>query len=204
MTPFTRHTGRAVPLDRANVDTDQIIPKEFCVRVERSGFGRFLFAHWRREPGFVLDLPQHRGASILVAGDNFGCGSSREHAVWTIQDAGFRAVIAPSFGDIFRNNCHKTGVLPVVLPAAEALMRTVAGVPATEVTVDLERQVVEVPDGRWHFEIDAFVKDCLLNGWDDIGLTLRDERAIADYEARVPTALGAPVEARESGQGDPR
>jgi 3-isopropylmalate/(R)-2-methylmalate dehydratase small subunit len=182
--PFTRHSGTAVPLDRANVDTDQIIPKEHCVRVERSGFGPYLFAHWRRESGFVMDLPRYRGASILVAGANFGCGSSREHAVWAIEDAGFRVVIAPSFGDIFATNCHKVGVLPVVLDASEVrhLSRRVSAEPGTCITVDLENRVVEADRERWEFAIDPFVAECLRNGWDDIAMTLRHEADITAFE----------------------
>jgi 3-isopropylmalate/(R)-2-methylmalate dehydratase small subunit len=196
MRPFTRHEGRLVPLDRANVDTDQIIPKQFCKRVERTGFGPCLFYDWRRaDPDFVLDRPRYRGASILVAGDNFGCGSSREHAVWAIEDAGYRVVVAPSFGDIFRNNCHKIGVLPVVLDEAgvRRLMDVAAGDPAAVVTVDLPSQSIAGPGFQYAFDIPPFVKECLLNGWDDIGLTMRHQSHIARYEARLPAWI-VPVE----------
>ena len=200
MKPFTRHRGRAVPLDRANVDTDQIIPKEHCVRVERSGFGPYLFAHWRSEPGFVLDQPRHRGASILVAGDNFGCGSSREHAVWAIEDAGFRVVIAPSFGDIFATNCYKVGVLPIVLDTAEVrrLMRMVSAVPGTYVTVDLVTRVVEADSVGWEFAIDPFVAECLRNGWDDIAMTLRHEADITAFERGAGSVVAYRVGLRDA------
>jgi 3-isopropylmalate/(R)-2-methylmalate dehydratase small subunit len=175
------------PLDRANVDTDQIIPKQFLKRIERSGFGPFLFHDWRRDdPDFVLDRPEHRGASVLVAGPNFGCGSSREHAPWSIQDAGFRAVIAPSFADIFRNNCLKVGLLPVQLPEASVrrLMDLATEDPSTIVTVDLEAGTVTAAGFAERFEVDPFARACLLNGWDDVALTRRHEAAIAAYEAR--------------------
>ncbi len=188
MRPFLRHTGRMAPLDRADVDTDQIIPKQFLKRVERSGFGPFLFHDWRRsDPDFPLDRPQHRGASILVAGANFGCGSSREHAPWALEDAGFRVVIAPSFADIFRTNCGKIGLLALALPEAQVrqLMSIAEEAPETELTVDLESQAVTAPGGSFEarFDIDPFTKECLLNGWDDVGLTLRHEVAIAAYES---------------------
>ena len=176
-----------VPLDRANVDTDQIIPKQFLKRIERSGFGPFLFYDWRRnEPDFVLDRPEYRGASVLLAGANFGCGSSREHAPWSLQDAGFRVVIAPSFADIFRNNCHKIGLLPVQLP--EESVRRMMGLAQedaqTEVVVDLEAQTVDAAGFSEPFQADPFARECLLNGWDDIGLTLRHEDAIGAFERR--------------------
>ena len=185
MRPFTRHTGRMAPLDRANVDTDQIAPKQFCKRIERSGYGPFAFYNWRREePDFVLDRPEHLGASVLVAGDNFGCGSSREHAVWALEDAGYRVVIAPSFGDIFRTNCHKTGLLPIALPEADVARLTAlaAAAPAAVAEVDLEAQTVTAGGHRFRFDIEPFVKECLLHGWDDIGLTLRYEAEIARFE----------------------
>ena len=186
MQPFRVHTGRAAPLDRANVDTDQIIPKQFLKRIERTGFGEFLFYDWRREAGFVLNQPQYAGASILVAGKNFGCGSSREHAVWALEDFGFRAVIAPSFADIFSNNCGKNGVLAVVLSeteVAEILRR--AQKPGYSMTIDLEqRQVSDAQGFSASFEIDEFTRHCLLHGLDDIGLTLQYEKEIAAYEAR--------------------
>ena len=198
MRPFIRHEGRMVPLDRANVDTDQITPKQFCKRIERSGYGACLFYNWRREdPDFVLDRPEHRGASILVAGDNFGCGSSREHAVWSIDDAGYQVVVAPSFGDIFRNNCHKVGVLPVVLPGGDVrrLMDMAAGDPTLTMMVDLVAQSVRGGGFEGRFDIDPFVRECLLQGWGDIGLTLRHAANIDAFEARMPSWV-VPVEAR--------
>ncbi|MCL6516091.1 3-isopropylmalate dehydratase small subunit [Alicyclobacillus sp.] len=191
MEPFVTLTGVAAPLDRVNVDTDQIIPKQFLKRVERTGFGQFLFYDWRflpdgkENPEFVLNDPRYRGASILVAGPNFGCGSSREHAAWSLLDYGFRVIIAPSFADIFYNNCFKNGILLVTLPddAVRSLMDAAAR--GVAVTVDLERQVVETAEGAsWGFEIDPFRRRCLLEGLDDIGLTLQHEDAIAAYEAK--------------------
>jgi 3-isopropylmalate/(R)-2-methylmalate dehydratase small subunit len=181
MKPFTKHTGIVAPLDRANVDTDQIIPKQFLKRIERTGFGEFLFYDWRYlpdgqlNPSFVLNQPRYRGASILVAGKNFGCGSSREHAPWALGEFGFRVIIAPSFADIFANNCFKNGMLPIALPAeqVEELMR------CDELTVDLEKQTI---DDRIAFKIGDFQRYCLLEGLDDIGLTLRHEDAIREYE----------------------
>jgi 3-isopropylmalate/(R)-2-methylmalate dehydratase small subunit len=187
MEPFRRHSGRMAPLDRANVDTDQIIPKQFLKRIERSGFGPFLFYDWRRtDADFVLNRPEYQGASVLVAGPNFGCGSSREHAPWSLQDAGFKVVIAPSFGDIFYNNSLKIGLLPVRLPEASVrrLLDLAGEDPTAVVTVDLEAQTVTAGDFNQSFEIDAFARDCLLNGWDDVALTLRHEDAIAAYEGR--------------------
>ena len=179
------HRGCMAPLDRDNVDTDQIIPKQFLRRVERSGFGPFLFYDWRREdPDFVLDRPQYRGASVLVAGVNFGCGSSREHAPWAIEDAGFRVVIAPSFADIFRSNCGKVGILALALPEGRVrqLMEVASEAPDTELTVDLEKQLVSAPGFECGFEVDPFTRECLLNGWDEVALTLRHQDAIAAYE----------------------
>jgi 3-isopropylmalate/(R)-2-methylmalate dehydratase small subunit len=195
MEPFRRHTGTVAPLDRPNVDTDQIIPKQFLKRIERTGFGQFLFWDWRYDASgrpdasFVLNEPRYSGATILVAGRNFGCGSSREHAPWALLDYGFRAIIAPSFADIFMNNCMKNGIVPVVLSeaaTAELLRRAQeSGEPAYAVTVDLERRVVEDARGfSSSFEIDDFRRHCLLEGLDDIGLTLRNEPQIAAYEAR--------------------
>ncbi|WP_405141134.1 3-isopropylmalate dehydratase small subunit [Sphaerisporangium sp. NBC_01403] len=184
MDAFTTHTGRAVPLRRSNVDTDQIIPAVWLKQVSRTGFEKGLFAAWREDPGFVLNNPVYEGASILVSGPDFGTGSSREHAVWALQQYGFRAVIAARFGDIFRNNSTKMGLLPIVLPAetVEALQAAIEADPATEVTVDLvERQV------RWGgesagFEIDDYTRWRLLEGLDDIGLTLRHADDVAAYE----------------------
>ena len=202
MEKFTRLDGLVAPLDRANVDTDAIIPKQYLKSVKRSGFGPNLFDDWRYltpgEPGqdhthrplnpdFVLNQPRYAGAQILLARENFGCGSSREHAVWALEDAGFRVVMAPSFADIFFNNCFKNGVLPVVLDAA-TLDRLFAGVEHSEgyrLQVDLEAQTITTPSGEpIVFEVDGFRKYCLLNGLDDIGLTLQHADAIKAYEAR--------------------
>jgi len=182
-------TGTAVPLDRADVDTDQIVSADSLKRIERTGFGPFLFAEWRKDPNFVLNDPRYAGASVLLAGPNFGCGSSREHAPWALEDAGFRAIIAPSFADIFRNNCHKIGLLPVELPSesVRALMDAVEGDPATPITVDLERGTVSAPGVEETFEIDESTRWRLMEGLDEIGLTLRHADAITDYEAaRLP------------------
>jgi 3-isopropylmalate/(R)-2-methylmalate dehydratase small subunit len=197
MNPFTVHTGRVAPLERVNVDTDQIIPKQFLKRIEKTGFGQFLFYDWRfgadgkENPGFVLDDPRFAGATILVAGKNFGCGSSREHAVWALADFGFRAVISSSFADIFANNSTKNGFLPVCLRDEEVaeLMRRANGIENYQVTIDLERCEVRDDKGfQAKFSIDDFVRHCLLNGLDDIGLTLQHEAEIAAYENRHPVA----------------
>jgi 3-isopropylmalate/(R)-2-methylmalate dehydratase small subunit len=191
MNQFTRHEGLTVPLFQSNIDTDQIIPKQFLTRIERSGYGAFLFNDWRFEPDgtpkadFVLNDPKYSGASILVAGPNFGCGSSREHAAWSLMDFGFRAVIAPAFGDIFYNNSFKNGLLPVRLD--EGIVVTIVersqNIDGYEVTIDLEDQTVADSQGlSERFEIDAFRKHCLLNGLDDIGLTLQNEESITRYE----------------------
>ncbi len=201
MQPFTVHTGKVLPLDRANVDTDAIIPKQYLKSIRRTGFGPFLFDDWRYltpgdlsidpatrkpNPEFVLNLAQHRGASILLARENFGCGSSREHAVWALMDQGFRCVIAPSFADIFFSNCFKNGMLPVVLAAAEVdvLFKAIAGNPAAVVSVDLVQQKVQWRGGEAAFEVDAHRKHMLLNGLDEIGLTLRHADDIRAYETR--------------------
>jgi 3-isopropylmalate/(R)-2-methylmalate dehydratase small subunit len=191
MQPFTTHTGTVLPIDRSDVDTDQIIPAEFLKRIERTGFGPFLFAEWRKDPAFVLNRPDHAGASILVAGPNFGTGSSREHAVWALEDAGFRVVIAPSLADIFRTNCTKVGLLPVTLPsgAVRRLMDAVSGDPTTQVTVDLEAKAVNAPGFDAAFDIDDFTQWRLLEGLDDHGLTLNPEAAIAAFEATRPSFL---------------
>lgn len=188
MRPFTVHTGRAMPLDRADVDTDQIIPAEYLKRVERSGFGPFLFDSWRSDPGFVMNQSAYAGSTILVTGPNFGGGSSREHAVWALEDHGFRAIVAPSFADIFRNNCTKVGLLPVELPAAtiRSIMDTVLRDPSIEITVDLQRKTVTGPGIQAAFEMDDFTRWRLLEGLDDIGLTLRHEDAIEAYERSRP------------------
>lgn len=195
MKPFRTHRGLVAPLDRINVDTDQIIPKQFLKRIERTGFGQFLFYDWRfaadgkKSAGFVLDEPRYAGASILVAGKNFGCGSSREHAVWALADFGFRAVISSSFADIFANNSTKNGFLTVRLSEEEVaeLMRRAREVEDYQLTIDLEQREVRDDQGfRAKFPIDDFVRHCLLNGLDDIGLTLQHEAEIGTYEARHP------------------
>ena len=203
MEKFTTLNGLVAPLDRANVDTDQVIPKQFLKSIHRTGFGPNLFDSWRYmnigEPGmdnakrplnpdFVLNQPRYKGASILLARENFGCGSSREHAPWALLDYGFRCVIAPSYGDIFFNNCFKNGLLPVVLKDAEVdrIFHDVAAFPGFRLTVDLAQQVVAYPDASrdFRFEIDPFRKHCLLNGLDEIGLTLRHADKIRAFEAR--------------------
>jgi 3-isopropylmalate/(R)-2-methylmalate dehydratase small subunit len=197
MKPFTVHRGRVAPLDRLNVDTDQIIPKQFLKRIERTGFGQFLFYDWRfgadgkKNADFVLDEPRYQGASILVAGKNFGCGSSREHAVWALADFGFRAVISSSFADIFANNGTKNGFLAVRLSEEQVaqLMQRAKDVDDYEVTVDLEQSEVRDDQGfRAKFTMDEFIRHCLLNGLDDIGLTLQHEAEIAAYETRHPAS----------------
>jgi len=191
--PFTTHTGRAVPLRRSNVDTDQIIPASYLKRVSRAGFGEGLFAAWREDPSFVLNQPQYDGATILVAGHDFGTGSSREHAVWALTDYGFRAVIAPRFGDIFRSNSTKAGLLPVALPEATviALQDAVEADPATEVVVDLDNRVVlaEAAGIKAPFEIDDYTRWRLMEGFDDIGLTLRHVDDITTFEHSRPSWL---------------
>ncbi len=203
MESFQKHTGKAAPLDRDNVDTDAIIPKQYLKSIKRTGFGPNLFDDWRYldaggldvdnttrrpNPDFVLNQPRYQGASILLARENFGCGSSREHAVWALMDDGFRVVIAPSFADIFYNNSFKNGLLPVTLPVAvvDQLFREEAGAgEGYELTVDLEAQIVTTPGGEpFAFEIDAFRRRCLLEGLDDIALTLKQADAIRAYEAK--------------------
>jgi 3-isopropylmalate/(R)-2-methylmalate dehydratase small subunit len=206
MEKFTTHTGIVAPMDRANVDTDAIIPKQFLKSIRRTGFGPHLFDAWRYkdegQPGmdvrgrplkeeFVLNQPRYKDASILIARKNFGCGSSREHAPWALAEYGFRAVIAPSFGDIFFNNSFKTGFLPIVLPESrvDGLFHDVAAFPGFRLTIDLEKQQISYVDGSKaiDFEVDAFRKYCLLNGLDDIGLTLRNADKIRAYEAKRKT-----------------
>ena len=193
MDPVTEVTGRAVPLDRADVDTDQIIPAAWLKRIERTGFGEGLFSAWRADPGFVLNRAEYGGARVLVAGPNFGSGSSREHAAWALQDYGFAAVISPRFADIFRGNSLKIGLLPVELPAetVERLMAAVAADPAVEITVDLETRTVSAPAAgvEASFELDDFTRFRLMNGLDDIGLTLQHEDGITAFEARRPGYL---------------
>ncbi len=192
MQPFRVHTGLVAPLYRPNIDTDQIVPKQFLKRIERTGFGQFLFYDWRYlpdgrpDPSFVLNMPRYRGASVLVAGRNFGCGSSREHAPWALADYGFRAVIAPSFADIFANNAIKNGLLPVVLDEEIVqLIATRAEQSAYTLTIDLEQGEVRDPNASLaRFQIDPFARHCLLNGLDEIALTLQHETLIAAYEER--------------------
>ena len=186
MEPVRQVSGRMAPLDRADVDTDQIIPKQFLKRIERTGYGPFLFYDWRAEGDFVLDRPEYQGASVLLAGANFGCGSSREHAPWALRDAGFKAIIAPSFADIFRGNCFKTGLLPVTLPDGQVrhLIDLVSEEPTAAITVDLEAQEVRGDGFAYRFEIDQFARDCLLNGLDEIALVERHASDIDRYESR--------------------
>ena len=188
MNAFTVVTGRAVPLRRSNVDTDQIIPAEFLKRITRTGFEDALFAAWRKDPDFVLNDPRHAGASILVAGADFGIGSSREHAVWALHDYGFRAVLAPRFGDIFRGNSLKNGLLTVLLEQAviEQLWALIETRPAAEITVDLVRREVRFEDRTHRFELAEDVRQRLLDGADDITLTLRHAEQIAEYEQSIP------------------
>lgn len=202
MEKFVKHEGLVAPLDRANVDTDQIIPKQFLKSIKRTGFGPNLFDEWRyldegypgqdndarpKNPDFVLNQPVYQGATVLLARRNFGCGSSREHAPWALMDFGFRAVIAPSFADIFYNNCFKNGLLPIVLSEEqmEELFQAEAANPGMRLTVDLEAQQVRTPEGKaYDFDIDEFRKHCLLNGLDEIGLTLQEADTIRAYEER--------------------
>jgi len=199
MEPFRVVTGSIAPLDRADVDTDQIIPKQYLKRIERTGFGAFLFDDWRGQEGFLLEEPPYRHAPILVTGRNFGCGSSREHAPWALQDFGYRAIVAPSFADIFRSNCTKNGLLPVELPEPEvrALIEAALASPGAAATVDLERCVVVAPDGHEAtFDVDPVVRERLLGGLDDVAITLGFEADIARYEREreregpVTTAIG--------------
>ncbi len=184
-------SGRAVPLDRSDVDTDQIIPSDWLKRVERTGFGAGLFSEWRDDREFVLNREEHAGARILVAGPNFGTGSSREHAVWALMDYGFAAVVSPGFADIFRNNCTKAGLVPVQVEAAvgRALLDAVIADPSLEITIDVERGTLDAPAAgiETTFPMDEFTRARLVNGWDDIGLTLRHEAEIASYESRRPS-----------------
>jgi 3-isopropylmalate/(R)-2-methylmalate dehydratase small subunit len=193
MEPIRVVTGTAVPLDRSDVDTDQIIPSDWLKKVERTGFGAGLFSEWRDDRSFVLNQPQYAGATILVAGPNFGTGSSREHAVWALTDYGFRAVVSARFADIFRNNCTKAGLLPVQVDAdvAAALLRAVAADPSLELTIDVERSTVAAPAAgiEARFALDDFTRWRMLEGLDDIGLTLRHADDIAGYEAARPRWL---------------
>ena len=193
MEAFKVHTGTALPFDYINVDTDQIIPKQFLKRIERSGFGEFLFFDWRYNDDesintdFILNRDRYSDVSILVAGANFGCGSSREHAPWALLDYGFKVVIAPSFADIFKNNCYKNGILPVVLDVevVEVLMHEIEAIESYQLNVNLENQQVETPNGQtYDFDIGDFEKYCMLNGLDEIGWTLQFESLISQYEAK--------------------
>jgi 3-isopropylmalate/(R)-2-methylmalate dehydratase small subunit len=206
MQPFIKHTGLVAPMDRVNVDTDQMVPKQFLKALTRDGFGRTLFYDWRYLPGekpnpeFILNHPRYKGASVLLARANFGCGSSREHAPWAILDYGFHAIIAPSYADIFYNNCFKNGILPVTLPDAQVndLFKRTENTPGYELTVDLQTNLVTDATGlKLPFEVDPFRRECLLNGWDDIGLTLRNESLIDDFEKAHPQRAVAyePVDA---------
>jgi 3-isopropylmalate/(R)-2-methylmalate dehydratase small subunit len=200
MEPFVRQTGVLAVMDRVDVDTDQIIPKQFLKRIERTGYEDALFFDWRfrpdgsPNPDFELNRPEYQGANALVSGRNFGCGSSREHAPWALHDYGILAVIAPSFGDIFRNNCYQNGMLPVQLSESQVreLMDHAKARPGCQVTIDLENQTVTLDDG-WsaHFDVDPFRRDCLLKGLDDVGLTLQHESDIAAFESRRPAWLPA-------------
>lgn len=193
MTPFTTHTGRVATLDRVNVDTDQIIPKQYLKTIHRTGLKEGLFADWRRlpdgspDPDFFMNQPRYADATILLTRENFGCGSSREHAPWALLDYGIRSILAPSFADIFYNNCLQNGLLPVVLPAqdVQALFDDVGANPQGHLTIDLPSQTVSTPqESTFSFSIDAFRKDCLLQGLDSIGLTLQREKDIEHYVAR--------------------
>ena len=200
MDPVRRIQGKAMPLNRADVDTDQIIPAKYLKLVQRSGFGRFLFDSWRKDESFVLNDPVYANAQVLIAGRNFGCGSSREHAPWALQDYGFKAIIAPSFADIFRNNCGKIGLLLITLRPDEVdiLMQAAEQKPESVVKIDLEAQTVQLEGEEWsmHFDIDPFLKHCLLNGLDDISLTLQSDADIAAFEQKRPEFLPRTVASR--------
>jgi 3-isopropylmalate/(R)-2-methylmalate dehydratase small subunit len=191
MEPVKKIEGKALPLGWDDVDTDQIVPSDALKRIERTGFGQFLFSQWREDPEFVLNKPEHEGAVVLIAGQNFGSGSSREHAPWAIQDYGFGAVIAPSFADIFKNNCAKIGLLAVELPeeAVQKLLDTVREDPEARISVDLEGRVVKGPGIEEPFAFDNFARYRLLNGLDDIGLTLTHEDELEAFEASRPPYL---------------
>jgi 3-isopropylmalate/(R)-2-methylmalate dehydratase small subunit len=191
MDPVKRVSGKALPLDYSDVDTDQIVPSDALKRIKRTGFGQFLFSEWREDPDFVLNRPEHEGAVVLLAGENFGCGSSREHAPWSIQDYGFGAIIAPSFADIFRNNCAKIGLLAVQLPeeTVKTLLNAVRSDPEAVITVDLEERTVTGPAVEMAFEMDDFTRHRLLNGLDDIGLTLTHDADLKAFESSRPPYL---------------
>jgi 3-isopropylmalate/(R)-2-methylmalate dehydratase small subunit len=187
--PFTVVSGTGAPLRRSDVDTDQIIPSDWLKRVERTGFGAGLFSEWREDPAFVLNQPEYAGATVLVAGPNFGTGSSREHAVWALEDFGFRVIVSARFADIFRNNCTKVGLLPVQLPGetVQELQSAIEADPALVVTVDLESRTLRAGDISASFEVDDYTRWRLMEGLDDIGLTLRNEPDITAYEAGRPS-----------------
>ena len=187
MKPFRSVTSRAAVLDRPDVDTDQIVPKQFLKRIERSGFGEFLFYDWRKDPGFELNRPEAEGARILLAGPNFGCGSSREHAGWALRDYGFEVVVAPSFGDIFFSNATQIGLVAVRLPEVKEVMA--AATAGSEVGVDLETQQITAGGSTWEFSMDPFVRTCLLEGLDAIALTLQHEPEITAFEERTPARI---------------
>jgi 3-isopropylmalate/(R)-2-methylmalate dehydratase small subunit len=198
MQPFVRFTGLVAPLDRPNVDTDQIIPKEYLKRIERTGFGEFAFNDWRYLPDgslnqdFELNQPEYKGASVLVAGRNFGCGSSREHAPWALQEFGFRVLIAPSFADIFRNNCAQNGILTIILPEeqVQTLIENAQGNPGYSLTVDLEKCTIDDSRGfQTSFDVDSFVRERLLKGLDEIGMTLQRDPSITAFEQKRPAWL---------------
>ncbi len=190
MNALRQVTGRAAVLDRADIDTDQIIPKQFLKRIERSGYGEFLFFDWMKDPGFELRRPEYEGASILIAGRNFGCGSSREHAAWALEDAGFRFVLAPSFGDIFHANAIKSGLAPVELPAGDLAQIAAAVADDNELTVDLEALEITHPGGlRVPFPFDSFAQHMLVNGLDDVALTLQRDEQIGVYEQAHPPRI---------------
>jgi len=199
MEKFKTVKGNALPLNRADVDTDQIIPAQYLKRIERTGFGQFAFETWKKDPEFVANRPEYKGASILVAGPNFGCGSSREHAPWALEDMGIKAIIAPSFADIFRNNCAKIGLLTITLPQKDIdhLLARAEELPQSELVVDLATQTVSTADGSFtrEFEVDPFVKHCLIEGLDAIGLTLLEEGDITSFEEKRSALLPATTSA---------
>ena len=199
MEKFKTVKGNALPLNRADVDTDQIIPAQYLKRIERTGFGQFAFETWKKDPNFVANRPEYKGAPILVAGPNFGCGSSREHAPWALEDMGIKVIIAPSFADIFRNNCAKIGLLTVTLPQKDIdhLLARAEELPQSELVVDLATQAVSTADGTFtrEFDVDPFVKHCLIEGLDAIGLTLLEEGDITVFEEKRSPLLPATTSA---------
>ena len=197
MRELRRVTGRVAVLDRADVDTDQIMPKQFLKRIERSGYGEFLFFDWMKDPGFELHRPEYQGAQILIAGRNFGCGSSREHAAWALEDYGFRAILAPSYSDIFRSNAVKTGLAPLEVPESQLADIKAAVAENNELTVDLEALEITHPNGlRIPIELDEYARETLIHGLDDVARTLRREERIAAYEAATPARFDTTALAR--------